>query len=493
MGAIDASSIVLRETTSLCSVCKQGISAQIVERNNKIYMQKTCATHGNQTVLIEADAAWYHNTLSFPAELKAPAFVKNKVENGCPFDCGACESHEQAVYLPVVPITSACNLDCPICYTINKNDDAYFMSLDEFAKTLEVIRANDPNLKIINFTGGEPTLHPQLPDIIRLCHKAGIHRTTISTHGLTFLKNEPLLAELASLNARMVLSFDSFDDATNYKMLGANTFKAKMKVIDLFEKYSIDTTLIPVIALGINDHELGDFVQLMLTRDCIRSLEIHTMTFTGQGGKGFEQGGRITTSDVIKQIEQSSDGKIALSDFVPSPCAHPMCYQTCYLLDTGEQGYVPFTRFMEIPLIRELLTDNLYMEPGEKMERIFQETINQIWASSLESEVSDAVMKAIKNNIQSLFPGHPLSYREQQTISEHAAKTIYIHSHMDEDTFDVDRIRQCCVGVPATDGGNIPTCAYNIHYRGRDDRFSKVQYLPLSELTGGMKNSEDSP
>ena len=35
-------------------------------------------------------------------------------------------------------------------------------------------------------------------------------------------------------------------------------------------------------------------------------------------------------------------------------------------------------------------------------------------------------------------------------------KAIYIHSHMDEENFDVSRIVQCCVGVPEQDGRVIP-------------------------------------
>src|SRR5207249_8414183 len=56
--------------------------------------------------------------------------------DGCPFDCGACPSHQQKVYLPVIPITSSCNLDCPICYTINKNDSAHNMSIEAMEKIL---------------------------------------------------------------------------------------------------------------------------------------------------------------------------------------------------------------------------------------------------------------------------------------------------------------------------------------------------------------------
>jgi uncharacterized radical SAM superfamily Fe-S cluster-containing enzyme len=475
----------LHDTTSLCAVCKQGIPAEIWEVDRKIWMKKRCSEHGSREVLLASQAEWYHNVMSYPAVLKPPSIVRKNVQAGCPFDCGACTSHQQKVYLPVIPITSACNLDCPICYTINKSEGAFHMSLDEFARILDVIRQNDPDMKIINLTGGEPTMHPKLTSIIRLCHEAGIHRVTISTHGLPFVKNEVLLQELAELRARIVLSFDSFDEEINKKMIGARIHSAKMKVLDQLEKYNVDTTLIPVIALGYNDHEIGKLIDLTLHRDSIRSLEIHTMTFTGQGGVHFDGASRMTTCEVLEEVERTTNGMVRMDDFVPSPCAHPLCYQTCYLLQMDSGRYLPFTRFMSRDQIRELLTDNLYMEPGEKMETVLQDVINDLWSS--DSGSAEEVLFVLKNLIQRLFPQNKISYASQQRISEHSAKTIYIHSHMDEENFDVDRIRQCCVGVPAADGTNTPTCSYNILYRERDLRFSHGNFIPVTALTGGKK------
>ncbi|MEW6738062.1 MAG: radical SAM protein, partial [Acidobacteriota bacterium] len=438
----------LHDTTSLCTVCKQGIAAELWEEQGKILMHKACPQHGESSVLIASDADWYHSAMSYPAALVPPAVVKKEVTTGCPYDCGACTSHEQKVYLPVIPITSACNLDCPICYTINKNENAFHISLDEFGRILDVIRENDPAMKIINLTGGEPTMHPQLTEIIRMCHLAGIHRVTISTHGLTFIKDEAMLAELAELRARIVLSFNSFNQEINDKMLGARLLHSKLKVLEQLEKYDVDTTLIPVLAMGYNDGEIGDLIKLMLEHDFIRSLEIHTMTFTGQGGRGFDDTARMTTPDVLSRIQEVTKGKLKMSDFLPSPCAHPLCYQTCYLLQTDDD-YIPFTRFMSQQQIRHLLTDNLYMEPGEKMENLLQDVINELWSQEIPDDTAEAVLRRLKGLLKQLFPPHPIPYHEQQVIAERAAKTIYIHSHMDEENFDTDRIRQCCVGVPA--------------------------------------------
>jgi uncharacterized radical SAM superfamily Fe-S cluster-containing enzyme len=150
-------------------------------------------------------------------------------------------------------------------------------------------------------------------------------------------------------------------------------------------------------------------------------------------------------------------------------------------------GFVPFARFMSVEDIRTLLTDNLYMEPGDRMETVLHGVISALWAQEQPSDVGDEVLRTLKRLLQQIFPSKGLSYAEQQILTERAAKTIYIHSHMDEANFDTERIRQCCVGVPSADGGNIPTCSYNILYRERDPRFSEARPAPLAHHTGGKK------
>lgn len=56
-----------------------------------------------------------------------------------------------------------------------------------------------------------------------------------------------------------------------------------------------------------------------------------------------------------------------------------------------------------------------------------------------------------------------------------------MHTHMDEETFDIERIRQCCVGMPDAHGRNIPSCAYNVVYREQDPRFGAN---PLVKIDG---------
>ena len=482
-------------TKSLCSQCKNAVDAKIVFRGEKVWFDKFCPQHGHQQAVVANSVEWYMDCLTFLAPATPPKKVMKEISGGCPFDCGPCASHQQKTYLPVIPITSACNLDCPICYTVNRNENAHMLSKESMQQILDHLVDGHNEVDIINFTGGEPTLHPQLPEFLQMCRDAGIKRLTISTNGLKLL-DESYVRKLAALDARIVLSLDTFDEKVDKILLGANTVKAKLKVIDLLEKHDVTTTILPAVAAGLNDKDIPKLLELVLSKPNVCSLELHTLTFTGQGGVGFGRTARITIPDLHKWIVTGSDGKIQAKDFVPSPLAHPHCYSICYLLQLDGGGYVPFARLVGRQRLYELLQDSLYIEPREKLEDVFREMMDRLWAEPDSVPESDRVLKTLKRLLSDMFPtGKQIPLLARQKIAERSAKAIYIHSHMDEETFDVSRIMKCCVGVPEADGTNIPTCSYNVLYREKDKRFADPEMIERMNRTrpAGMKTKEEKP
>lgn len=57
----------------------------------------------------------------------------------------------------------------------------HFISLADFTQRLDFLKRS--NIHEIRLIGGEPTLHPQFPDLIRLAQQRGKH-IVIFTHGL---------------------------------------------------------------------------------------------------------------------------------------------------------------------------------------------------------------------------------------------------------------------------------------------------------------------
>ncbi len=486
---VDHPARLLHETQSLCKVCKNAVPAQVFATpGGEVWMHKRCVTHGEQEARLSTDAAWYERTRRIVPIEARPKTVRRPIDLGCPFDCGPCESHTQRIALPVVTVTSACDLSCPICYVHNKNDDAFHMGKEEFAKVLDhLVREGGGDLDLVNLTGGEPLLHPHIVDFVEMAQEAGIHRVSICTNGIRLVRDPALLARLAELGARIALSFDSFDREADRALQGAELVDLKLRCLELLDAHGVDTTLIPVMTRGYNDHEIGRIIELGLKLRCVRHLEVHTITYTGQGGVDFDRKGRISMNEVLERIEETTSGLLRASDFVPSPRAHPLCYQIAYLLLDDEGGPpVPFARFLDAETMIACLGEHLYLEPTARLERAMQDAIDQLWAR--EDPAEERTLRLLSNLLRKLFPsGKPLPPAEALRVAEEAAKAVYVHSHMDEETFDVERAYQCCDSNCYADGSSIPVCNYNVLYRDKEPRFMTAPRA-WNERAGGQRS-----
>ena len=480
---------LIHTTTSLCRTCKEAVPARVVARESgEVWMHKACAEHGPQEVRLSTSAAWYEQTRGERQHFVPPRVFKKEVADGCPFDCGPCTSHTQKVRLPVVTITSACNLDCPICYVHNKNDDAYHMPVEDFAMILEHLRTDHGGeLDIINLTGGEPTMHPRLFEMLAMAKDAGIHRVTVCSNGIRLAKDEAFVEKLGAYGARIALSFDTFDPHTDKLMQGAQMLSTKLRCMELCEKHGVDVTLIPVMTRGVNEHEIGQILEFGLTRSMVRHIEVHTMTFTGQSGATFQRSGRISMYEVLEEIERRTAGLLRRTDFVTSPVAHPLCYQIAYLLiDPAGGPPIPFTRFMPAAELRAALSDRLYLEPSPRLEESLTQAIDRLWLDEDNPESARA-LRLLRGMLETMFPpDRPLTREGALRAGERTVKAVYVHSHMDEETFDVERAVDCCDSNCYADGTTIPVCNYNVLFREKEARFN-VEPARWGKKSGGQR------
>jgi 7,8-dihydro-6-hydroxymethylpterin dimethyltransferase len=160
-----------------------------------------------------------------------------------------------------------------------------------------------------------------------------------------------------------------------------------------------------------------------------------------------------------------SGGSLAFEDFLPRPAAHPLCYLTCYLLKSGRQ-LLPFARFAPRETLLSWMADS-YLMRLDREDPFFRDVINDLHARG-----DGAQLKLFRGLIERLYPaGGGVTPFERQKRAESCVRTVYIHTHMDEDNFDCSRAMLCPDLVPSEPGKLIPACTYNLFYRMKDERF----------------------
>jgi 7,8-dihydro-6-hydroxymethylpterin dimethyltransferase len=117
-------------TVSLCPECAAKVEAQVLEKDGKILMEKTCPEYGFFKDILLSDAEYYHRVMVWNRDVgrgvAKPAIPDAKA---CPDDCGMCNLHVSHPVLANVDLTNRCNLSCPICFA-NANVQDYIYLTD---------------------------------------------------------------------------------------------------------------------------------------------------------------------------------------------------------------------------------------------------------------------------------------------------------------------------------------------------------------------------
>ena len=170
----DADYIFHELTRSICPECKTVIDAEIIIRDNKVYMRKRCPAHGWFEGIISSDAQMYVDSVKFNKPGTIPLEFSTEVKDGCPLDCGLYPEHKQHICLALIEVNSACNLNCPVCFA--NAGVGFSLSVEQVEFMLDRFVETEGDPEVIQFSGGEPTIHPDLLEMIQAAKDRGIQQ-----------------------------------------------------------------------------------------------------------------------------------------------------------------------------------------------------------------------------------------------------------------------------------------------------------------------------
>jgi uncharacterized radical SAM superfamily Fe-S cluster-containing enzyme len=464
----ERSDTYLTTVRGMCRTCRTVVPARVALRDGGVWQQALCPHHSNQPALVCASAeAWYAGRAAMPAD-RAPLPGAQAPQRGCPHDCGPCTWHASPCQLPVVSITNQCQLRCPICFTWNRRNPAWHMPAAELRALVAGLVESTGGVDLIDLTGGEPTLHPDLPAILDACRHPGIGRIALNSNGLRLAEDPALCAELARREVCVILSWHADDEATSRRMHGAELVAVKRRALANLAAAGCRYVLLTALCRGVNEGVVAGCLDRLAGDPWMRGWCVQTMTYTGQGGGCFDDGGgrrHLPVDEAAALVCRHSAGRLVASDFAPRPSAHPLCYRTAFLLREGGR-LAPLARLAEPARIAGLLTDS-YLPRLDRDPGFVRDLANEAAARGADP----ADLAALRALISDCHPPRPVTEAERQRRAEERVRSIYIHSHMDEDTFDAGRAMCCPDQVPVAPGRLVPACTYNLVHRMADPRF----------------------
>lgn len=484
---------IIRETESVCPVCLRKIPAFLVRDGEDVFMEKTCPEHGKVRTVVWRGRPDYE---SWKNE-KIPAVPVNPAsgaEKGCPYDCGLCPEHRQHTCCVLMEVTDRCNLRCPVCFAEAGEVHKKEPSLETIGEWYDEMLACGGPFNI-QLSGGEPTMRDDLDEIIRLGKKKGFTFFQLNTNGLRLAEEEEYAAHLKAAGLNCVfLQFDGICDETYEKLRGRKLFAVKEKAIENCKKAGLGVVLVPVIAKGVNDGEVGAILDYAVAHmPAIRGVHFQPMSFFGRYEEGAEQN-RFTLPELLQAIEEQTDGRMKIEDFKPAGAENAYCSFSGNFMKLEDGSLRPWhdTKSCGCGTSRE----NETVDAGEAAKRA-QEFVAKRWSATeencccceAEEETSECCCGAEEETScccceaeieeESCCCGMDTSsldkFLERLDTYSLAVSSM---AFMDAWNLDLDRLRDCYIHVISQKAkmNLVPFCAYNLTsvdgvslYRGRED------------------------
>jgi tetraether lipid synthase len=445
------------QTTSLCETCHALVPAKIVIEGDDVFYLKRCQRHGVQKTLVSTDAAYFKLCFDYIKPGDRPLAFQARTEFGCPYDCGLCPDHEQHSCLALIDVNDACNLNCPVCFAESGTAKTYHRPLDEIATMLDALVASEGEPDLLQISGGEPTIHPHILDIIGMAKSRPIRHIMLNTNGIR-IAEEPAFADaLAAFNPgfEVYLQFDSLRPTALRALRGADLTRIRQQALEALEARNISTTLVVVVKRDVNEDEIGEIIDFALDWKCVRGITFQPIQDAGRN-VGFDKNrDRVVLSDVRRRIIEAGTA-FGAGDIIPLPC-NPESIAVGYALRNG-RNITPITSFFPKDKLVDAVPNAITFEKYPELHKQVMEFFSLATTQCNTPERLEALLCCL--------PAIPVP----QGLGYENIFRLAVVEFLDPHNFCLGRVKRSCIHFLTPAGQLIPFDTYNLFYRnGRID------------------------
>jgi uncharacterized radical SAM superfamily Fe-S cluster-containing enzyme len=474
-----------RTVETLCPACSAVILGRYFVEDGAVFIEKTCPEHGhfrdriNSDALLHGKAAWW--TYEEHAGLMHPQVTGGR---HCPSDCGLCNQHLSSPCLAQIDLTNRCNLCCPICFA-NAGVAGYVYEPDyeEVVRQLQVLRDLRPTpCTAIQFTGGEPTIHPEFLRIVSAAREMGFSHIQIATNGLRLADSDfARRCHEAGLHT-LYLQFDGVGEEP-YRQIRAHPgiWEKKLAAIENCRRTGMKICLVPTILKGVNDDQVGRIFRFAVDNiDAISAISYQPVAFTGRIDESRRKAQRYTLGDLGRDIGAAS-GASALRDMYPlsvvlplsqilealtgepkvRPSCHPECAFGTYFFVSPDGKAYPFPQVIDIEgMFWEMNRIAARIRRCGRAKRMDRWRTYRMFKRHFNEDAAPPGL-TVKQLVRSLYglvdksvgrgEGEKLTYKTLLCAGMH---------FQDRYNYDVERVKRCVI-LYSTPYGVFPFCSHN--------------------------------
>ena len=319
------------------------------------------------------------------------------------------------------------------CHTLMK---VYSQSRDEIEKQYDFLMDHGGPFNI-QLSGGEPTMREDLPEIIHMGREKGFTFFQLNTNGIRLAQEAGYARKLkkAGLNT-VFLQFDGVTDDVYQTLRGRSMIELKEKAVLNCSEAELGIALVPVIAPGVNDMQVGDILKFAMDHmPFVRGVHFQPISYFGRCSQQRPQA-PITIPKMLKLIEEQTDGLMKSKDFAGGGAEHPYCSFHASYLKKGER---------ELKLLEKKSGRGCCCTTSDNSRQYVE---NQ-WSYSTK-KFDDGEMTQTDALDEFLIRVHNETFAVSGMIFQDAWN------------LDLERLKRCYICEVDSDYGMVPFCAYNL-------------------------------
>ncbi len=314
------------------------IKAQILERDGRIVIEKTCPEHGTFTDVLSISPEFLARIERlFPGRdyRAAAGTLHNHGTSSIKYGRGS---------VLTVDLTNRCNMMCDPCF-MDANQVGYVheLTLPEVKQILDDALSIKPRRQLtVQFSGGEPTISPHFLDAVAYARAIGYFSAQAATNGIRFAQDAGFAMEAAKAGLRIAyLQFDGVgEDANAHRKVG-NLFEVKLRAIENLFRAGIDVALVVTIVRTVNDDQVGPIIRFAVDNcDKISFVSFQPVSFTGRDediSDEMRAQRRYTLSHLAEDVKRQTGVTEPLRDWFPLSAAGAVSDVADLVNGPGEQ------------------------------------------------------------------------------------------------------------------------------------------------------------
>jgi uncharacterized radical SAM superfamily Fe-S cluster-containing enzyme len=450
------------------------LQGNLVAMDGAVYLRRTCRRgHGEVVSLYEESYAIWEGLQQW--RIPTREIVPDRMGNTRPIPMGYLDGlgdlQTQHSCVLLVDVTETCNLECPTCFAISAPGVGRHAPRNEVLRTLDAAIAREGGrIDALMLSGGEPTVHPGILDLIQAAVERNVTRVILNTNGIRVARDDAFLHELEQLRDRVeiYLQFDGFRESTYRWHRGADLRDVKDAAIRRLTDARIFTTLAVAVAKGVNDDEVGAIVDLAFDTDYLAGVAVQPM-FTAGRANSLDPMDRATTTGTIARFADQTRGRVTADDFIALPCSHPDCASLTYFVRRDDGSYRSVVSMIGRDNLKErlvLIGNRLAPDDAlwDALTRLMSETAMVSRPELIDHllDICEVCDLGVSGFVRTL--GRWVMDRSDVPVEMIAKriKRLSIKTFMDPWSMNVERLQQCCVHVGSTgvdEPVRIPFCA----------------------------------